>query len=388
MLEVIVLIFFLMRKFGPDFSRASYAGLNDYLVNQENKRGRLAWTAILSAALVGAAIFYARLDTQCAFLGQYYVALAKDPFAFDQNNPVSYRLLTPLLSWLVGFRGRGGLILTNLLLSGVLVGCVYSRYRKISQQAGDAFLAAVIVTFSLVVLTSLYCGGYCDIMSYLLIFLMWRYRENRPAFYGLFLLGLLNRESVAFLVPWFTFLTMDLPGSRKAKILDTVIGFGVTFGAYYLFRVWVDSHQTVTFSTERYLGGFLKEPLNMLRWTLDWQPIGLFSVFKALWVIPCLAAVSWIQRREYRQLVGVALLFVGAYAQLFMAWDTSRMFTLSFMVMFVSLDHLLKADRFRLRTWVFWAVLFNLLIPQLYTAGNKIEVWHSLSTWALLQLWQ
>jgi len=387
MLEVIVLIFFLMRKFGPDFSRASYAGLNDYLVNQENKRGRLAWTAILSAALVVAAILYARLDTQCAYLGQYYVQLAKNPFAFDENNPVSYRLLTPLLSWLIGLRGKG-IILTNLLITGLLIGNVYSHYRKNSSQAGDAFLAAVIVTFSLVVLTSIYCGGYCDIMSYLLIFLMWRFRENRPAFYGLFLLGLLNRESVVFLIPWFVFLTIELDKSKKAKLLDLIVGFGLSLGAYYLFREWVGAHQQIQYSTERYLGGFFRDPLAVFRFTTGRQGLGLFTVFKALWVIPFLAAVSWVQRREYRQLVGVALLIAGAYAQLFIAQDTSRMFTLSFMVMFISLDHLLKTDRFRLRTWAFWAVLFNLLVPQLYTAGNKIEVWHSLSTWALLQLWQ
>ena len=387
MLELAVLIFFLMWKFGPDFRRASYSGLNDFLGNQEESRTRFAWTAMLSAALVFAAMLYARLDTQCAYLGKYYVALAKDPFAFDETNPVSYRLLTPFLSWLIGFRGKGGLILTNLILSGVLIGCVYSRYRKCAQQAGDAFLAAVIVTFSLVVLTSIYCGGYCDIMSYLLIFLMWRYRENRPVFYGLFLLGLLNRESIAFLIPWFAFLTMELPGSRKAKLLDVVIGFGVSLGAYYLFRLWIQSHQTVQYSTEYFLGNLLTQPLNVFRSTLDWHAVGLFSVFKTLWIIPCLAVVSWIRRRDYHQLVGVALILGGAYLQLLVAWDTSRMFTLSFMVMFLSLDHLLETDGFHLRTWVFWAVLFNLLVPQLYTAGPRIEVWQSLSTWAIGQLW-
>lgn len=201
MLEIAVLIYFLVRKFGPDFSGASYRWLDDYLITQEDKRGRLLWTTILSTLLILAAMFYARVDTQTGFLGTYYVKLAKNPFAFDQTNPVSYRLLTPFLSWLIGFRGRGGLIILNLLLSGLFVGAVYSYYRKTFQQAGDAFLAAVIATFSLVVLTSIYCGGYCEIMSYLLIFLMWRFRTKRPLFYCLFLLGLLNRESVAFLIP-------------------------------------------------------------------------------------------------------------------------------------------------------------------------------------------
>ena len=265
---------------------------------------------------------------------------------------------------------------------------MYSYYRKNAQLAGDAFLAAVIATFSLVILTSIYCGGYCDIMSYLLIFLMWRYRAKRILFYFLFLLGLLNRESAVFLIPWFIFITWELDGSCKSKGLDILAGFGLTLGGYLLFRIWVESHHAVLYSTTYYVEDFLKNPMKMLRSTADWHSLGLFSVFKLMWVVPALAAVSWIIRRDYWQLTGMALLLLGAYAQLFIAFDTSRMFTLSFMVMFVSLNHLLENNRFQVRSWIFWVVLFNLIFPQPYTASNTVQVWQSLSTWGLLQYWK
>ena len=73
----------------------------------------------------------------------------------------------------------------------------------------------------------------------------------------------------------------------------------------------------------------------------------------------------------------MVLMLICSYAQLFVAGDTSRMFTLGFMIMIIALCRLLETNDFRFREWAFWAVLFNLMVPQIYTAFDVVECWQS-----------
>jgi hypothetical protein len=386
MLEIIIFLLVLMKKFGRDLSGLSYDWLDEALVRSEAKRGRLYWMMKLSFLMVLAAGVYAVLSTHCSFLGRYYAELARNPFAFDPENPVGYRLLTPLVSYLVGLRGHG-IIVTNLILTGVMLAVVYDYFRNTAPRPGDAFLAVVTMTFSLTVLTSLHCGGYTDIMTYLLIFLMWRYRRKRALFYVLFFLGLTNRESVAFLIPWFVFISFEGAEKKKLVLLDLLMGFSLTLGGYYLYRLWIESHQAVRFSTTYYLDHLWQEPFKHFLDTFKYHSLGLFSVYEVLWVFPLLAVVSWWKERNYTPIVSLLLLIVCAGMQLFVARDTSRLFTLGFMVMPLALEHLFQTDFASFRRWAFWAVLFNLIVPQVYVAGPVVEVWRSLSVYLLSFLW-
>ncbi|MBN1212501.1 MAG: hypothetical protein JXA92_07975 [candidate division Zixibacteria bacterium] len=386
MFEIIILLLILMKKFGRDLSGLSYDWLDAALVRSENKHGRLFWLIKLSFLMVLAACIYTRVSTHCSFLGSQYAELARNPFAFDPANPVGYRLLTPLLSYLVGLRGHG-IIVINLIISGVLLAVVYDYFRKTALRPGDAFLAVVTMTFSLTVLTSIHCGGYTDIMTYLLIFLMWRYRKNRVLFYVLFFLGLLNREAVAFLIPWFVFISFETAGKKRFVIIDLILGLSLTLGGYYLYRLWIESHQTVRFSTTYYLDHLLNDPFKHFLDTFKYHSLGLFSVYQILWVFPLLTIVSRWRERNYRQIISFLLLIVCAGVQLLVARDTSRMFTLGFMVGPLALEHLFQTDFRNFRNWAFWAVLFNLVVPQVYVAGPVVEVWRSLSIYLFSFLW-
>ncbi len=126
-------------------------------------------------------------------LGVHYRDLANNPFLFDSKNPASFRILTPFISYICGLRGEG-IIITNILISIIMIGVIYRYFRSISKFPSDGLFAAFLITFSMVILSTLHNGGYCDILTYLIIFLMWRYQKKRPLFYLLFFLGLLNRE--------------------------------------------------------------------------------------------------------------------------------------------------------------------------------------------------
>ncbi|MCK4372034.1 MAG: hypothetical protein KAW61_02755 [candidate division Zixibacteria bacterium] len=387
MIEVIILTAVLMYKFGPALSGLSYTRLDNALLNHEQRRGRLVWTIQISALLVVAACLYTRVDVGCAYLGGHYARLAADPFAFDADNPVSYRILTPLISYLLGLRQGCMINLTNLIMAGLLIGWVYATFRKVAARPGDAFLAAVTITCSLAVLTSIYCGGYTDVSTYLVIFLMWRYRDRRILFHVLFLLGLFNRESIAFLIPWFILISLQDARKKSLRILELALGFIATLSLYYLFRLWVSSQQDVIYSLDYYIRPFLEDPIGRIRHTAPYHGLGLFSVFTLLWVFPVMAAIAWWKERAHYELLGLILLVFCPYMQLFIADDTSRLFTLGFMIMIVALHKLLTTASTHFRKYAFWLILLNLFVPQLYTAGDTVEVFQSASTYLFNLVW-
>ena len=383
MLEVFILVLILMFFFGRRLQGLSYEWLDNTLLGLESRLGRLGWTALLSLILLLAALLYTRPDTICDNLGFYYARLSEDPFNFAAGNPLSFRILTPLISYSIGLRGAN-IIFTNLIIAGAFIGTVYAVFRRIAPRPGDAFLAAVVMTFSLVVLTTIHCGGYCDILTYLIVFLMWHFRRKRVVFYVLFLLGLLNRESIVFLLPWLVLVSFDTPGSRTSRGVWALAGFMLPILGYYLFRLWVGTQAEIELSGSFYLEPLLADPLKHFRTTFYFHGLGFFSVYKLLWCLPVAAAAALVKAGNRRSLIGFGLLIVGSWLQLFVAFDTSRLFTLGFMIMILSLEHLLRTDEYRFRRWAFAAVLVNLLIPQVYTAADKVEIWQSLSAHLIL----
>jgi len=377
MIEIILIAVILILAFRKKVSGLTYDRLDSLLLKAESKLTTIGWAHLLALILLIGAIIHVRPDTQCAYLGRYYANLASNPFSFDPGNPVSYRILTPLISYLIGLRGCS-IIITNLIISLFFIANIYTYGRDNLPRPGDALLLSLAVTFSLTVLTIIHCGGYCDVLTYFIIFLMWRYRNKRLIFYALFCLGLFNRESILFLLPWFAYFSIQGNEKKLPRLAEILLGFGISIGIYLLFRYWVSGHMDVTYSVSYYLKPFQNGLLGYFPVTFYYHGLGLFSVFIALWIIPVLYLAASLRNGNIANLVGAILILLGAYVQLFIAQDTSRMFTLSFIIMILSLTYLFKRDLFNIRHWIYGAFFFNLMIPQVYTAGHKIEIWQSL----------
>jgi hypothetical protein len=226
-------------------------------------------------------------------------------------------------------------------------------------------VAALTMAFSLVTLTTVYSGGYCDSLTYLVVFCMWWWRRHPFVFFGLFFAGLFNRESIAFLAPWFAWVGVSEAQRRGSTAIVHATGFGIALGVYLLFRAWVSTQVSVLYDLSFYVDPLLSAPFVLFSQTAGVEWVGLFSVFKILWLLPILAAASMWSRGERTSVLGLALLLVLAWTQMLFAWDTSRMLTLGFMVMLVSLEHLFATGAYRFREWVPWLLVLNLLVPQL-----------------------
>lgn len=331
------------------------------------------------------AIMYVRLDTHCHHLGYWYAELSRAPFDFATENPVGFRRLTPTISCLLGLSGRL-IVVTNLLFAAALLFAVARYFVTRSERLVDTAMAVAAMTFSLVTLTTIHCGGYTDSATYLLTFLMWWFRRRGALYYSLFLLCLLNRESIIFLLPWLVFVRAQAVDFRWRWLPETVIGFALPIAAYLGYRDWIAQHTEVIFTLDYYVSQFLADPLTVFRTTFYYHGLGAFSVFKLLWIFPLLAVGLHIRHREWPPLVSFGLLLVGAYTQLFFAIDTSRMMTMAFMIMPISLIYLLRDNKLNVRRWAGWILWANLAVPTLYTAENIIEIWQpQWRTW-LLQL--
>ena len=345
--------------------------LESKLLALEESKGRVLVAFLVSFALLAIAAIYVRPAIATVVLGKSYAALSLDPFS-ENANQVGYRILTPLISYLLGLRGEL-IIITNLLGALAFLMVSYGYFRQNLDHLADAAYSTAVLAFSLVTLTTIYYGGYCDSLTYLLILLMWIKRANMPLVALLFFLGLLNRESIIFLVPWFAFLYVTESPKKIKCVVDMLLWYGLAFALYYLFRLWISSFREVEFTADFYLGTLLTDPFAIFKKSYGNQGPGLFSVFKVFWIIVLMAVWSFWKQRQPRDILSMAILMVCVWAQMFIAWDSSRLMTMAFPLMIIALLNVFKENSLGFRAWAMLLLIFNFMIPQLYTAGRIVE---------------
>jgi len=336
-------------------------------------------TACWAVLLLVAAALYVRPATHTSAMGAQYAELSRHPWSVFQPGGavdpmtvnVRHRLLTPAISYFLGLRGEW-IIVTNLLLTTLLLGCFTVWFHRSGVRPGDTLFATAVLALSLVVLTPVWAGGYCDALTYLAIFLMYWARSRPLIVYALFLGGMLNHESIAFLTPWFWLVTRDGYPSRRAWLAGSVAGTVLVFGLYAGYRaLLVVNHEAGAMSA--YVAPLRADPWYWLRRSAPYQPLGFFTVFKLLWVIPCaVVVVAW--KRERRTAWTIVLPVLCAALQFLIAYDSSRLFTLGFMSMVISLVYAFREDPVGFRRWAVPLFLVNLMVPQAFTAAKRV-VW-------------
>ena len=355
----------------------SQSRISQFIEKSEKSIGRISFALLAALLLLILAMIYVRPAMETVTMGRAYSALSEDPFGTSANM-VGYRVFTPLVSYMIGLRGEL-IIVTNLIFAWAFLTAVFLYFRKEFPDPTDALLGTSVFAFSLVTLTTIYYGGYCDSATYLIILGMWFLRSKSAAFYALLFLGLLNRESIVFLLPWFAFLGFSEANNKLKSSAKMLLGYGIVFTVYYFFREWIDSIKTVSLTADYYVGQLLEEPLIYFKKSYGHQGLGYFTVFKSTWVFVFAAVLSLWNKRLIRPIVEICLILFFVWTQMFVAWDSSRMLTLAFPVMLISLLHLFKTNAYNFRRWGYLVLLFGLFIPQMYTAAHVIEFMRSIA---------
>lgn len=131
-----------------------YERLNHLVDSGETRFGRWGWVFLVVFLLMLAACFYVRPGTNYVGHGVHFEALSRNPLDLRNGNVLGYRIMTPLLAYLIGLRGKP-FILLNLIFAGVTIGAVYRYFRGRTDQPGDALFGAMCLTFSSVVLITI-----------------------------------------------------------------------------------------------------------------------------------------------------------------------------------------------------------------------------------------
>ncbi|HEX7999458.1 MAG TPA: hypothetical protein VF528_13810 [Pyrinomonadaceae bacterium] len=352
-----------------------FSAIDRALLFVENRCTLSGASLLLAVMLMLVAMLYVRPAFVSSYHGIYYAQLAAHPF--EAANPNAYRLLTPLVAYLLGLRGDK-IIILNLLVALALLVVVYYNSRRASYAPSLALAVAMMLAYTMPTLFTIYYGGYTDSTTYLLILLM-LISAKRPLLYWLlFLLGLLNRESVVFLLPFFALYHFYKLNSRKTFMHSILVGPAVTLALYLLFRALVNSRTTVLHTGAFYFEPLLKDPFYWLRQTLQAYPLGFFSAFKLFWALP--AAAGFFALRDRRYLLAALVLspIIFSAAQSLIALDTSRLLAMAFPSLLMSILVLReKMSEQRLATLMLLLVLFNFALPQIYVTSNEVSLMYS-----------
>ena len=102
--------------------------ISQIIEKSENRFGRIPFALLVALLLMILAAIYVRPALETVVLGNAYAELASDPFS-ENPNVVGFRILTPLISYVLGLRGQL-IIVTNLLFAFAFLAAVYLYFRK------------------------------------------------------------------------------------------------------------------------------------------------------------------------------------------------------------------------------------------------------------------
>ena len=346
------------------------AALDRGLLALEEKYTLFGTSLVFAFLLMAAAAVYVRPTFFPWYHGIYYSQLAEHPF--QAANPNGYRLLTPLIAYLVGLRGDR-IIILNLFVALILLIVVYYHSRRQEYAPSLALAVTMMLALTMPTLFTIYYGGYTDSTSYLLIFLMLVCGRRPVLFWLLFLLGLLNRESVVFLLPFFALWHWQSLKSSRIFIRSIIIGPVATIILYLLCRAAINTQTVVGHSGTFYFAPLFKDPFFWLRQVARAYPLGVYSAFKLCWVLPIAAVLLAVREHRYMMVALVLTPVLFSAAQSFIALDTSRMLAMAFpsLLMAVIVLRVRFGDR-RLGACVFLLVLLSVALPQVYVTSNEV----------------
>jgi hypothetical protein len=359
----------------PEIKRESSA-LDRALLAIEDKCTLFGTSLMVAVLLMLTAMLYVRPAVNTSYHGIFYAQLAAHPFA--AANPNAYRLLTPLVAYVTGLRGERIIILNLLVALFLLIVVYYHSRQRMKYAPGLSLAATMMLAFTMPTLFTIYYGGYTDSTSYLLILLMLIFGKRPRVFWLLFLLGLLNRESVVFLLPFFALWHWRSLNSQKTFLRSLLIGPAAAILLYLLFRAVINSQAVILHSSAFYFAPLLKDPLYWLRQVAAAYPLGFFSAFKLFWVLPLAALIVALRARSYVMAALVLAPVLLSAAQSFIALDTSRMLAMAFPSLLMAVIVLReKMGERRLATFMLLLALFNFALPQIYVTSNDVTLMHS-----------
>lgn len=332
----------------------------------EARWGVAAGAIVVGAALLLGAAFYTTPAVEPRFLGVWFSQLSAAPFDFGQSNPLHFRLLGPLLGYVVGLRGDLFVFLP-ILFDFALLALAYAICRSRGLGPGDSFLMASLLAFSCVIFLPLASPAYTDSVSYFFILLAFGLPRRAYVSVAAFALALLNHEANVALLPALALLIGYEHSERWHR--PYVVAIALTLASLLplvVMREVIGMRVEAVYGAGDYLSlAYIVFNLQQIAYL---APLGAFFAFKLFWYYPLHLVLNPKSVRRPQLLVLLAI-FAGVTSQLLVAFDVTRLFVLGFPGIWLAALWWRRERgeaRFRHLTWRL--VAYNFLVAQYYVA--------------------
>ena len=340
------------------------------LGNTESRFGLTISSGLVGLLFVTIAGIYITPHFTAAFHGYNYSLLSNSPFDFSSNNPLRFRILLPLLGYLLFLRGPLFVIVPILFL-WLLFSAIYHNYRRKNYPGADALLFSSLVAFSCAGLIPIVAAGYTDSGTYLFLFLAFT-MIKRTGWSALnFALGLFNHECSLFLLGpllLYHYYSHQKDVPKTARFTMYIIFAVVLYGAY---RYIVAQLTSVEYDWDYYFAN-LGKVTNIHRvWRSTF--VGAFFAFKLLWLLPMYALFLTFKAKEYLLALVITSIIFCTFLQLLIAYDITRIMCLAFPAILLSAERLKREFPSEQFTRIlFVLILANLFVPQFLVADGEI----------------
>ena len=333
--------------------------ISGFLIRLESRFGLLFSSFIIATLMLALAMIYVQPIFTVAFHGIQFSALSENPFDLSTPNPLRYRILTPLIGYLLFLRGDCFFILP-LLATWIFPAIIYYRYRRKNFEAIDAFFLTCFISFSCVLLLPLVAPAYTDIVTWLFIFLAFSFAEKTPLSALFFSFALLNHESSFVMLPALLLFSYY---KNKHAIFKTLLLFFIACIPHLCYRWYVHINAETTYNVSFYLSkGNIFFTMKKL---VIFLPAAFFYCFKLWWIFPVYFTAWAGYQKKYIEFSILLLIITGGLSLVVIGYDYTRMLVIAFPAVLLSYEWMMKqfeAEKFR--KFTFLLILLNFLILQ------------------------
>ncbi len=329
------------------------------LFRLESRAGLMMTSCIIATTFLAFAMIYVQPVFKVAFHGIPFSKLSENPFDLSTPNPLRYRILAPFIGYLLFLRG-GNFYLLPLLVTWIFPAIVYFQYRKRNIEVIDSLFITSFITFSCVVLLPLVAPAYTDIITWLLVFLAFRWIEKIPLSAFCFSLAILNHESSIVLMPALILLSYK---KNKQRTLKAIIFFLLACVPHLCYRWYVHVNSETVYNVSFY---FSKSNIFFtLKKLILYLPAAIFYAFKLWWFFPVFFICWAAYHRKYLDFFIILFILAGAFSLILISYDYTRMLVIAFPAVLLSYEWMMKNyNREKFRRFSLVLIALNFLILQ------------------------
>ncbi len=339
-----------------------FQSIDRFCLRLEDKLGQGLTSVVVGLILLGLAALFCSPRWELFFHGKGFSRLSLAPFDFSIESSLRFRILSPLLGYILFLKGA----LFKYLMLAALAGfhmLVYLFHRRKDFSPAEALGIGLLLSMSTLSFFQLYFPGYTDPVSYILILILLFYRERNWTVMICLTLLIFNHDNTIFLFP-FLFLFLFGKDFSFGRLRETLLLFMPAIILYGIYRLVLGAISEVGFDTTYYFAA------ENLRWTWDHVSEhlveGVFQAFRLGWILPVIALLINVKGKRHNENLLLISCFIFVVSQFFIAYDISRLSGLAFPLIIISgwrLKASLKPSVFVRLLWT--AAFVNLFIPSL-----------------------